>query len=152
MLNIALMCPKLKELDISCSYEISCACVEMIGVYCKSIETFKRNWMDLAEVWRLQRARFRFVPPNDLDDPSIVLIFGNIDAHVIGKYMHQLKHLELRFSTLSDKSLAKLCKGCPHLEYLDLFGCRKLTSDGLTNNISNLKCQETKLHSPYYLI
>ncbi|KAJ4899050.1 putative F-box/LRR-repeat protein 19 [Raphanus sativus] len=132
MLKIALMCPKLKELDISFSYKISCVCVDMIGKSCKNIQTFKRNLIDPAKVTRS-------VPSNYLEDPSIFLIYGNIDAYVIGKHMHQLKHLELRFSTLSDNGLAQLCEGCLNLEYLDLFGCSKLTSDGVTNSISNLK-------------
>ncbi|KAG2243839.1 hypothetical protein Bca4012_015447 [Brassica carinata] len=132
MLKIALMCPKLKELDISFSYKISCVCVDMVGKSCKNIQTFKRNLMDPAEVTSS-------VPSNYLEDPSIFLIYGNIDAYVIGKHMDQLKHLELRFSTLSDKGLAQLCEGCPNLEYLDLLGCSKLTSDGVINSISNLK-------------
>ncbi|KAF8097501.1 hypothetical protein N665_0286s0012 [Sinapis alba] len=137
MLKIALMCPKLKELDISFSYKISCVCVDMVGKNCKNIQTFKRNLMDPAEVTRLERTSS--VPSNYLKDPSIFLIYGNIDAHVIGKHMHQLKHLELRFSTLSNNGLAQLCEGCSNLEYLDLLGCSKLTNDGVINSISNLK-------------
>ncbi|CAN8273397.1 unnamed protein product [Cochlearia groenlandica] len=132
MWNIALKCPKLKELDVSCSYEISCASVEIVGLNCKNIRILKRNLMDPLEVKRLEHTRL-------VKKPTVFLVYGNLDAHVIGRYMNQLKHLELRFSALDDKGLAMLCKECSNLEYLDLFGCMRLSSDGVTNSILNLK-------------
>jgi len=135
--KIALNCPKLKELDIS--FEISCDCMEMVGNNCKNFEFLKRNMMDPWEVERLEHTRS--VPYTYLEDLSIMrtMTLGNVDVYTIVRHMRQLKHLELRFSTLTDIALDRLCKTCTSLEYLDLFGCRNLTSDGVTNSISRLK-------------
>lgn len=133
MKKIALKCTKLKELDISCSYEISCECMELVGTNCKNLQVLKRNLMQPSEVARLRR--YAYVKKQYLSVETL----GNVDAYTIGRHMHQLKHLELRFSTLSNNGLAQLCEGCSNLEYLDLCGCNKLTSDGVTNSISNLK-------------
>ncbi|CAH2077443.1 unnamed protein product [Thlaspi arvense] len=135
MRQIALNCPKLKELDVSCSCEISCECIEMLGKNCKNLEILKRNMMDPAEVVTT-RFRSRFVPNTYLQATFFTL--GNFDARAIGRHLSQLKHLELRFSTMTDIGLLHLC-GCSKLEYLDLSGCRNLTSDGVTNHISSLK-------------
>lgn len=135
--DIALKCPKLKELDISCSYEISCECVRMLGTNCKNREILKWNLLDPLEITRLKHTRF--VLDRYLEKPSI-MTFRNLQASYIrSRHMHQLKHLEIRFSTLDDKGLANLCKACSKLEYLDLFGCRNLTSIGVTTHTSTLK-------------
>ncbi|CAA7021669.1 unnamed protein product [Microthlaspi erraticum] len=135
---VAERCPNLEELDISCSYEISCLCIEMVAKNCKNLEILKRNMMDPCEVERLEYTRF--VPQNYLDNNPID-IYRNVDAHTIVKHMRHLnlKHLELRFSTLTDKAFDRLCKACSSLEYLDLFGCKNLTSDGVSNSTSRLK-------------
>ncbi|KAF8097500.1 hypothetical protein N665_0286s0011 [Sinapis alba] len=131
MKKIALSCPKLKELDISCSYEISCECIELVGANCKNLKILKRNLMHPFEVERVRYCTYA----RDLS----FLTLGNVDAYTIGRHMRQLKHLELRYSTLTDLGLAHLCKECSSLEYLDLLGCRDLTNEGLTNHTSSLK-------------
>jgi len=136
MWDIALKCPKLKELDISCSYEISCECVKMLGTNCKNLEILKWSLLDPLEITELKHTRF--VPRNYLEKPSIMTL-GNLQVSYIRRHMHQLRHLELRFSTLNDKGLANLCKACSKLEYLDLFGCKNLTSVGVTTHTSTLK-------------
>ncbi|KAJ4873071.1 putative F-box/LRR-repeat protein 19 [Raphanus sativus] len=131
MRNIALNCPKLIELDISCSYEISCECMELVGANCKNLQILKRNLMHPFEIERARHSIYAC----DLFFETL----GNVDAYVIGRHMSQLKHLELRHSTLTDIGLAHLCKECSSLEYLDLLGCRDLTTEGLTNHTSSLK-------------
>ncbi|KAG5413095.1 hypothetical protein IGI04_000662, partial [Brassica rapa subsp. trilocularis] len=106
MRKIASNCTKLIELDISCSYEISGYCIELVGTSCKNIHILKRNLMRPLEITRLKRQCI------------------------------YVKHLELRFSTLTDRALSKLCKQCSNLEYLDLFGCSYLTSDCITTSTS----------------
>ncbi|KAG2249695.1 hypothetical protein Bca52824_089323 [Brassica carinata] len=132
MRKIASSCTKLTELDISCSYLISGECIEIVGTNCKNIHTLKRNLMQTSEILRL------FMHCTYVHGLCFETS-GNIDVFAIRNYMSQLKHLELRFSTVTDKALPFLCKGCPNLEYLDLVGCRYLTSDGVTNGISSLK-------------
>ncbi|KAG2243841.1 hypothetical protein Bca52824_094308 [Brassica carinata] len=133
MRKIALNCTKLKELDISCSYEISCECMELVGTNCKNLQVLKRNLMEPSEVKRLRR--YACVTQQYLSSETL----GNVDAYTIGRHMPQLKHLELRDTTLTDKALAHLCKRCSNLEYLDLVGCSYLTSVGIANGTSSLK-------------
>ncbi|EFH51919.1 hypothetical protein ARALYDRAFT_323143 [Arabidopsis lyrata subsp. lyrata] len=57
----------------------------------------------------------------------------------VSRYMQHVKHLELRFSTMTDKGFASICKHCVNLEYLDLSGSPNLTMDGVINGISILK-------------
>ncbi|CAH8352834.1 unnamed protein product [Eruca vesicaria subsp. sativa] len=142
MRKIASNYTKLKELDISCSYEISGQCIEIVGTNCKSIHTLKRNLMPNSEIARL------FMHCTYVHGLCFETS-GNIDVFAIRSYMSQLKHLELRFSTVTDKALPFLCKGCPNLEYLDLVGCRYLTSDGVTNGISSLKNLK-EIKKPYF--
>ncbi|CAH8355679.1 unnamed protein product [Eruca vesicaria subsp. sativa] len=131
MRKIALNCTKLKELNISCSYEISCECIELVGKNCKNLEILKRHLMHPLEIQRVKHCTYA----QDL----FLETLGDVDAFFIGKHMRHLKHLELRYTTLTDGALENLCKQCSNLEYLDLFGCERLTSDGVTNSISSLK-------------
>ncbi|CAN6985534.1 unnamed protein product, partial [Brassica rapa subsp. trilocularis] len=138
MRKIASNCTKLIELDISCSYEISGYCIELVGTSCKNIHILKRNLMRPLEITRLKR---QCIYVQGLSFETL----GNADAQSILKYMSQ-EHLELRFSTLTDRALSKLCKQCSNLEYLDLFGCSYLTSDCITTSTSTLRnLKEIKL-------
>ncbi|CAH8355677.1 unnamed protein product [Eruca vesicaria subsp. sativa] len=133
MRKISLNCTKLKELDISCSYEISCECMELVGTNCKNLQVLKRNLMQPSEVTRLRR--YAYVIQQYLSFETL----GNVDAYTIGRHMRKLKHLELRYSTLTDKALAHLCKRCSNLEYMDLVGSMYLTSVGVSTATSSLK-------------
>jgi hypothetical protein len=53
--------------------------------------------------------------------------------------MTQLKHLEIRYSTLTARGLDSVCKGCSNLEYMDLRGCISLTRSDINTNTSGLK-------------
>lgn len=109
----------------------------MLGTYCKNLQILKLNMTDPSEVARLGNTRF--VPCNYMEKPSI-FSYGNLDASVIVKHVHKLKHIEFRFSSLTDKALAKMCKACSNLKYLDLFGCRNLTGDGVNKEIKKPTC------------
>lgn len=77
--------------------------------------------------------------------------YGNIEARIIGRYMPQLKHLEIRYSTLTAKGLDSVCKGCSSLEYLDLCGCISLTRSDIityTSSLKNLKEINTDFINP----
>ncbi|XP_010430958.1 PREDICTED: putative F-box/LRR-repeat protein 19 [Camelina sativa] len=132
MEKIALKCPKIMELDISCSYALSSGCMEMFGKNCKNLQIIKQNFTALSEVSRFESFE------NYMENLPIIPI-GSVDPHAIRCHMQQLKHLELRFLTKTDKALASICKQCPKLEYLDLFGCQNLTMYGVINSTSTLK-------------
>ncbi|KAG2243840.1 hypothetical protein Bca4012_015446 [Brassica carinata] len=133
MRKIALNCPKLKELDVSCSFKICCACMKMVGTNCKNLQILKRNSMQPSEIERLRHCS-TYVQYLSFEYD------GNIEVDTIVSHMSQLKHLELRlFSTLTDSAIVSLCEGCSNLEYLDLFGCERLTSKGVTEATSQLK-------------
>ncbi|CAA7044952.1 unnamed protein product [Microthlaspi erraticum] len=80
----------------------------MVGMNCKNLEILKRNLMDPCEVERLEHMR-RFVP-HTYGEKTAIDIYGNADAHKIGRHMRQLKHLELRFSSMNDKDLLSSCR------------------------------------------
>ncbi|KAF5749500.1 F-box protein SKIP1 [Tripterygium wilfordii] len=130
--QIAFGCPNLMEVDISYCYEISHESLATIGKNCPSLEVLKRNfmnWLDPSQHVGIVPGEYLNACPQD----------GDTEASAIGKFMPNLKHLELRFSKLSAKGLALICEGCPNLEYLDLAGCANLTSRDIVNSSSNLK-------------
>lgn len=109
MRKIALNCPKLKELDVSCSFKICCACMKMVGTNCKNLQILKRNSMQPSEVKRLRHCTYVQYLSFEYH--------GDIEADTIVRHMSQLKHLELRlFSTLNDSAIVDLCEGCSNLE------------------------------------
>lgn len=106
--------------------------MKMVGTNCKNLQILKRNSMQPSEVKRLRHCTYVQYLSFEYH--------GDIEADTIVRHMSQLKHLELRlFSTLTDSAIVDLCEGCSNLEYLDLFGCGRLTSKGVTKAISKLK-------------
>ncbi|KAL0872898.1 hypothetical protein Bca101_022603 [Brassica carinata] len=132
MRKIASNCTKLKELDISCSYEISAYCMELVGKSCKNIHILKRNLMPPSEITRLKQ-QCTYVQGLSFET------LGNVDAHSISKYMSEVKHLEIRFSTLTDRAFSDICQKCSNLEYLDFFGCSYLTDDCIITSVLTLE-------------
>lgn len=130
--KIALKCPKIMELDISSSYALTRECMGVFGKNCKNLQIVKKNYVYPTEVSRFESHE------NYMENLSIFTL-GNIDAYVISRYMQHVRHLELRFSTMTDKGFASICKHCVNLEYLDLSGSPNLTMDGVINGISILK-------------
>ncbi|XP_010412526.1 PREDICTED: putative F-box/LRR-repeat protein 19 [Camelina sativa] len=88
MEKIALKCPKIMELDTSCSYALSSGCLEMFGKNCKNLQIIKQNFTALSEVSRFESF------DNYMENLPIIPI-GNVDSHGIGCHMQQLKHLEV---------------------------------------------------------
>lgn len=112
MVKVSSGCPKLKEIDISLCKKISHTSLEILGKKCANILILKRNGC--------------------LKD-------GDLGAGTIGKFMPQLLHLELKFSTLSDGGLAMIFEGCKKLEYLNLSWCNDLNLCEITESASKLK-------------
>lgn len=126
MATLAFRCPKLREIDISYCYEISHESLVLMGKNCPNLQILKRNfmnWLDPSQHSGIVPTDYLNACPQD----------GDSEAGAIGKFMPQLKHLELRFSKLSSKGLASISEGCLNLEYLDLFGCVNLTSRDIVN-------------------
>ncbi|GMI81473.1 SKP1 interacting partner 1 [Hibiscus trionum] len=132
MAQIAYHCRNLKQLNVSYCYEISHKSLSLIGRNCPNLKILKRNlmnWLDPSQHVGVVPADYLNACPQD----------GDTEAAVIGKFMLNLEHLEIRFSKLSAKGLGSICEGCLKLEYLDLSGCANLTSRDILNATSNLK-------------
>ncbi|KAG2313372.1 hypothetical protein Bca52824_024929 [Brassica carinata] len=132
MAKIATNCPNLREIDVSYSYCISHEALFMLGRHCQNLEILKRN----------------LLPRQGPNLPTVVVPvdyilafprYGNIESRIIGRHMPRLKHLELRYSTMTVRGLTWLCGGCSNLEHLDLCGCVSLSNSDITRCTSNLK-------------
>ncbi|XP_042495940.1 F-box protein SKIP1 [Macadamia integrifolia] len=144
LFKIASGCPLLKELDISYCYEVSYESLEMIGKKCLNLKVFKRNfmnWLDPSQHRGVVSDEYLNACPQD----------GDVEAAAIVKFMPHLEHLELRFSKLSASGLGTISKGCPNLEYLDLFGCANLTSRDMANASANLKNLKRIVKPNFYI-
>ncbi|EOA18905.1 hypothetical protein CARUB_v10007535mg [Capsella rubella] len=131
MMNIASNCRNLKELDISYSYGISHESLTMLGRNCQNLKTLKRN-----QYPRLNPHMPTVIAP--LDYLARFPRYGNAEAEIIARHMPQLKHLEIRYSTLTAQGLASVCESCQDLEYMDLYGCISLGSEQITACTSSL--------------
>ncbi|XP_022946543.1 F-box protein SKIP1-like [Cucurbita moschata] len=137
MAKIALGCQKLQEVDISYCHEISNVSLSLIGKHCPNIKTLKRNFfntLDPSQQKGIVPDSYLNACPQDVDSEAVA----------IAKFMPNLEHLQLCFSKLSAKALTLICKGCPNLKYLDLFGCVNLTSRDIVNATSNLENLEIR--------
>ena len=137
MAKIALGCQKLQEVDISYCHEISNVSLSLIGKHCPNIKTLKRNFfntLDPSQQKGIVPDSYLSACPQDVDSEAVA----------IAKFMPNLEHLELCFSKLSAKALTLICKGCPNLKYLDLFGCVNLTSRDIVNATSSLENLEIR--------
>ncbi|KAL5773948.1 hypothetical protein ACOSP7_011505 [Xanthoceras sorbifolium] len=99
--------PLLEELDLSyCSLSIES--LEAVGHCCPLLKSLKLN---------IQGSRY---PVIECDE----------EALVIGKYMHELRHLQLFGNRLTNSGLEAILNGCPHLESLDLRQCFNVNLEG----------------------
>ncbi|KAF3597545.1 hypothetical protein DY000_02027653 [Brassica cretica] len=132
---VAERCPNLEVLWVKYCPKVTDVSVRKISLNCpklKELDILKRNSMQPSEVKRLRHCTYVQYLSFEYH--------GNIEADTIVRHMSQLKHLELRlFSTLTDSAIVDLCEGCSNLEHLDLFGCGRLTSKGVTKATSKLK-------------
>lgn len=136
MMKIASNCPKLRELDISYSYGIAHKSLKMFGVNCPNLEVLKKNLVDPEDFERFEDTGLVPMEYSDLPAPPGL---GDRVALAVGRYMPQLKHLELQFSTITRKGLVFLCGGCPNLEYVDILECWNLASRSTASCFSSLK-------------
>lgn len=134
--QIAKACRQLEHLDVSECQNLTYFSMEQIGLNCKYVTALKRNRLigecDPARKSLLPREYLQTVTPASADGEVLVL----------AKLMPKLKHLELRYSKLSDQGLASLVDGCTDLEHLDLIGCSNLTwraLDQAGEKLKNLK-------------
>lgn len=114
--NLASNCRKLQVLDVSDCYNISNQALEAVGRNCTSLVWLGRNMLQ-------GRIRIRI----DVAIPAGADPGGDEEAIVVSKHMVNLKHLEMKKTTLSDRGLAHLARGCGQLESLNLACCTALS-------------------------
>ncbi|CAM6086455.1 unnamed protein product [Calypogeia fissa] len=106
VMKVAANCKKLEKLDLSDCYNVGNQTLEAFGRNCKSLVWLARN----------------MVRTNDFLSPGPVLD-GDVEATILSQHLRNLKHLEMKKSSLSDVGLAHIAKGCPQLESLNLAAC-----------------------------
>ncbi|KAK9130345.1 hypothetical protein Sjap_010832 [Stephania japonica] len=142
--KIALGCPMISELDISYCYEVSHASLELAGRNCPHLKILKRNlmnWLDPSQHIGIVPDEYLNRCPQD----------GDSDCYIIGKFMPNLEHLEVRFSKLSARGLVSISEVCIKLQYLDLFGCANLTGRDMENALANLKNLKKLVKPNFYI-
>ncbi|GJW92577.1 putative F-box/LRR-repeat protein 23, partial [Tanacetum coccineum] len=112
--------PLLEELNLY-SVTITKKEIEAVGRYCPMLKTFKVNSEAPA-------VPFGDDSDSDDSDPFIATSFNyyaqyNVLPIAIGKTLHELRHLELIGSNMTNAALQAILDGCRHLETLDLRGC-----------------------------
>lgn len=128
---LASNCTKLESVDLSECRSVSADALAMLGEHCKGLTVLKRNMRDIDGNCRLRSVG---IPQRFLQ----LVPMGDQEATVIAKTMPQLKHLEMRNSTIHDQCLVILAGSCDKLEFLDLSGCRYLTGRALDEAQQNL--------------
>jgi hypothetical protein len=124
MALLATNCTKLESVDLSECRSLSSDTLSMLGEHCKGLTVLKRNMRDIDGNCRLRSVG---IPYRILQ----MVPQGDQEANIIAKTIPQLKHLEMRNSTIHDQYLVDLAEKCQKLEFLDLSGCRYLTGRGL---------------------
>ncbi|CAM6084155.1 unnamed protein product [Calypogeia fissa] len=104
--KLAENCKKLQKLDLSDCYNVGNETLEAFGSNCKSLVWLARN----------------MVRTNDFLSAG-PLLDGDDEATILSQHLPNLKHLEMKKSSLSDVGLSHLAKGCPQLESLNLACC-----------------------------
>ncbi|CAM6090785.1 unnamed protein product [Calypogeia fissa] len=114
--KLAAKCSKLQELDLSDCYNISNQALEAVGRQCKSLVWLGRNMLQKRN------------DPSPITGP---IPGGDEEAIVVSKHMGKLKHLEMKRTSLSDRGLAHLARGCGELESLNLACCTAISPKAL---------------------
>lgn len=104
--KLAENCKKLEKLDLSDCYNVGKQTLEAFGRHCKSLVWLARNMVRTND----------FLLPGPLLD-------GDHEATILSKHLPNLKHLEMKKSSLSDLGLSYIAKGCTQLESLNLACC-----------------------------
>lgn len=119
--QIALACQHLHTLDISECLYVSEDSLKHFG---DSVVSLKRNMLNVDD------DRRRSLLPISYSQMCHYAQSGDGEAMIIATSMPKLKHLEMRYSKLSDDGLLFLAEHCGHLEYLDLLWSSNLTRRG----------------------
>ncbi|KFK32208.1 hypothetical protein AALP_AA6G211300 [Arabis alpina] len=108
VVDAVLKLPLLEDLEVSYC-EFSEDCLNIVGVACPNLKTFKLNCVGYR------------CPSNESDDGALA----------IAKSMPRLRHLQLFGNRLTNTGLNAILDNCPDLEHLDLRQCFnvKLTRD-----------------------
>ncbi|KAM0040593.1 putative F-box domain, leucine-rich repeat domain superfamily, F-box-like domain superfamily [Helianthus debilis subsp. tardiflorus] len=130
--------PLLEELSLYAT-NTSTEGIETAGRYCSKLKTLKVN-----------QENYRFwdyysdgeYEPNDFMDDWI--------ATAIGENLHELRHLELIGSPMTNEGLKMILDGCHHLELLDLRRCLflHLGGDLWKRCLQQIKCVKLPNHFP----
>jgi hypothetical protein len=87
-------------------------------------------------------------PLSNLNLSCNCIIEGDMIGHLLACTTH-LETLDLAFNWLGDKEVKDICKGlCKNksLRELDLFGCQRISNDGLKTILECVKHHNTSLH------
>lgn len=122
--KLASTCRKLKALDVSDCYNISNKALKAVGENCESLVWLGRNMVDE----NLAQANLHQV----VQRPSLNCVpGGDEEAIVVSKHMVNLEHLEMMKTSLSNKGLAHLARGCGQLKSLNVACCTYLSPEAL---------------------
>ncbi|CAH1434904.1 unnamed protein product [Lactuca virosa] len=120
--------PKLEELRLSKTY-INAKDLEVIGRICPQLKSFKM---------------------------CKVLLSESFDNHAlaIADNMHELRHLDVSDTKMTNDRLEAIVNGCPHLESLDVRMCYNLDLDGSLGKLCKKRIKDFKHSStqnrPFY--
>ncbi|MFS7945902.1 putative F-box domain, leucine-rich repeat domain superfamily, F-box-like domain superfamily [Helianthus anomalus] len=130
--------PLLEELSLYAT-NISAEGIETAGRYCSKLKTLKVNQENYRYWDYCSDGEFE---PNDFRDDWI--------ATAIGENLHELRHLELIGSPMTNEGLKMILDGCRHLELLDLRRCLfiHLGGDLWKRCLQQVKCVKLPNHFP----
>ncbi|XP_076954082.1 putative F-box protein At4g05475 [Bidens hawaiensis] len=116
--------PLLEELSVD-AIDVKDVDIVTAGLYCPMLKKLKLNQAFFRcrdEYFRYWVERRGFWDDQDIVDDEI--------AMGVGQHLHELTHLELMGSTMSNEGLKMILDGCHQLLTLDLRGCYLINLDG----------------------
>ncbi|MED6121509.1 hypothetical protein PIB30_030937 [Stylosanthes scabra] len=126
----------LEELDLSLFDDLTWKSLEAVGRNCSGLRSLKLN---------------KVLPTRSYQQSNKG---KNSQAFAIAKYMGELRHLELLGNCLDGTGLVAILDGCPHLESLDLRGCRFRLTESLTRRcsqrIKRVRFPHERIHDEYF--
>ncbi|MED6159856.1 hypothetical protein PIB30_045998 [Stylosanthes scabra] len=126
----------LEELELSLFDDLTCKSLEAVGRNCSGLRSLKLN---------------KVLPTRSYHQSHEG---NNSQAFAIAKYMGELRHLELLGNWLDGTSLVAILDGCPHLESLDLRGCRFTLTVSLrrrcSQRIKRVCFPDEHIHDEYF--
>ncbi|KAJ4792204.1 RNI-like superfamily protein [Rhynchospora pubera] len=105
--------PKLEEIQIAFG-PFSNKVTEIVGMEAPQLKRFKFNALCMYPI------------TGEVDEEDLSF---DVAALGIAKTMHQLRHLQLTYNSITNRGLKAILEGCPHLETLDIRGCCNVSMD-----------------------